>query len=504
MLYVCERGRVILMGATKKYQKRIWDFELMESHVVTAYSEEELEAQVKQQREHWEAEKQRRKADNLTACEEKRIEDLRRFLLRSYEKDKPAIQEVKEGKKLYPPFAFGKEEPVPETYLKMYKVPRYWSLPERLFPGLTERRRERHELAMEHYGRDFEAFVVEKEQAWEAYVKQKEAFERGEGEAIVNVVNEVLSALEAPENFIQEYDTTLDIQNQTAKILLRVPDMQELKWYQGYVYVADQKRIVPVPFRPEAHKELYEELLCQVVLLVAHRIFLYVMSPHVNVLQVRGYVRSIDPATGRPVDTYVIMLDITRDVLATINLELVQPRACVRRLDGGFGENTGQVMSKAMVLNRASIALTPTGMSGRSPEKPLINLATIDWREFEHLVGELFRKIFRGHGVTISVTQASRDGGVDIVVKDPDPLRGGKFVVQVKRYTNMVPIETVRALYGTMLKEKATKGFLVATSRFSDNSRDFVRDLPITLIDGPALLAYFKQYGYENVVLDRL
>jgi restriction system protein len=32
----------------------------------------------------------------------------------------------------------------------------------------------------------------------------------------------------------------------------------------------------------------------------------------------------------------------------------------------------------------------------------------------------------------------SRDGGVDAVAFEPDPIRGGKIVIQAKRYTNTV------------------------------------------------------------------
>jgi len=34
----------------------------------------------------------------------------------------------------------------------------------------------------------------------------------------------------------------------------------------------------------------------------------------------------------------------------------------------------------------------------------------------------------------VKVTQASRDRGVDAIAFDPDPIRGGKFVIQAKRY----------------------------------------------------------------------
>ena len=57
------------------------------------------------------------------------------------------------------------------------------------------------------------------------------------------------------------------------------------------------------------------------------------------------------------------------------------------------------------------------------------------WEDFEHLVRQLFEWEFGRNGVEVKVFRLSRDHGVDAVMYDPDPLRGGKYVLQAKRYT---------------------------------------------------------------------
>ena len=90
----------------------------------------------------------------------------------------------------------------------------------------------------------------------------------------------------------------------------------------------------------------------------------------------------------------------------------------------------------------------------------------MDWLDFENLVRELFEAEFAVSGGEVKVTQASADKGVDAVAFDPDPIRGGKIVIQAKRYTNTVGVSAVRDLYGTLMNEGANKGILVTTSDY--------------------------------------
>jgi restriction system protein len=102
----------------------------------------------------------------------------------------------------------------------------------------------------------------------------------------------------------------------------------------------------------------------------------------------------------------------------------------------------------------------------------------MDWQEFEHLVREIFEMEFAGSGGEVKVTRASRDRGVDAIAFDPDPLRGGKIVIQAKRYTHTVDVSAVRDLYGTVMNEGATKGILVTTSSFGPDAYEFAKDKP--------------------------
>jgi restriction system protein len=78
---------------------------------------------------------------------------------------------------------------------------------------------------------------------------------------------------------------------------------------------------------------------------------------------------------------------------------------------------------------------------------------------------------------------------------DPDPIRGGKYMLQAKRYTRTVHVASVRDLYGTVVNECANRGILVTTASYGSDAYEFAKDKPISLIDGPNLIALLKKYN---------
>ncbi|MBC52463.1 MAG: hypothetical protein CMQ34_01355 [Gammaproteobacteria bacterium] len=108
-------------------------------------------------------------------------------------------------------------------------------------------------------------------------------------------------------------------------------------------------------------------------------------------------------------------------------------------------------------------------------------LREMSWREFEMLVGELFRR--RGYVVAENVGMGA-DGGVDL------KLRNGSetFLVQCKHWrAYKVSVNIVRELYGVMASEGVTGGFVVTSGVFTSDAKAFAMHKNIELIDGPQL-----------------
>jgi restriction system protein len=183
------------------------------------------------------------------------------------------------------------------------------------------------------------------------------------------------------------------------------------------------------------------------------------------------------------------------EALATLNLTKIDPVACFRALKGVSGAKLSELVpvKPLLQLDRNDSRFVASREISPSADT---NLASMDWQDFEHLIRQLFEKEFGGEGVEVRVTQASRDRGVDAIVFDPHPIRGGKFIIQAKRYTNTVDVSAVRDLYGTVHNEGANRGILVTTSSYGRDSFDFAKDKPLTLLSGAELLHLLNKHGY--------
>lgn len=119
-------------------------------------------------------------------------------------------------------------------------------------------------------------------------------------------------------------------------------------------------------------------------------------------------------------------------------------------------------------------------------------LQTLTPIEFENLVQTLLVKM----GFNASTTKASGDGGIDIIAINEQPIVGGKYVIQCKRYAtgNNIGEPVIRELYGVMHAENANKGILITTSDFSKQAIVFAQDKAIELITGQSLLNLLNKY----------
>ncbi|MFA6009262.1 MAG: restriction endonuclease [Desulfobacteraceae bacterium] len=208
--------------------------------------------------------------------------------------------------------------------------------------------------------------------------------------------------------------------------------------------------------------------------------------------------RGQNKATGKEENNCILTIQVKKDEFTSIDLCNVDPKTCFKSLKGVASSKLSALtpVQPILQIDKSDKRFVQSYDVANQLDNTT-NIAAMDWEDFEHLIRELFEKEFQSNGGEVKVTQASRDGGVDAVAFDPDPIRGGKIVIQAKRYTNTVGVSAVRDLYGTVLNEGATKGILVSTADYGPDAYEFAKGKPLTLLSGSNLLHLLEKHGHH-------
>jgi restriction system protein len=247
---------------------------------------------------------------------------------------------------------------------------------------------------------------------------------------------------------------------------------------------------------------LYDSAIYQIALRTLHELFEADTADAIDVVTLNGFVTDINPSTGHVQSTFIISIQTSKDTFTKINLKGIANsktyKECFKSLKGVGSSKLSTITAiKPLLIFNKSDKRFRNHYDVAADLSDTVNLASMPWEDFEHLVRELFAKEFSADGGEVKITQASRDGGVDAVAFDPDPIRGGKIVIQAKRYTNVVGVSAVRDLYGTVMNEGATKGILVTTSDYGADSYEFAKGKPLTLLNGSNLLHLLEKHGHK-------
>lgn len=212
---------------------------------------------------------------------------------------------------------------------------------------------------------------------------------------------------------------------------------------------------------------------------------------------VNGFVNFTDPATGNPATANILSLAVNPEDIVEIDIENIEPAACFKRFKGLSASKVADLIpvepiirfnkEEGRFIDGKDVANSVSGT----------NLALMDWQDFEYLVRQIFEEEFQSAGAEVRVTQSSRDKGVDAIIFDPDPIKGGKIVVQAKRYSHTVDVSAVRDLYGTVMNEGANTGIIITTSNYGKDSYDFAKDKPLKLLNGANLLHLLEKHGHK-------
>lgn len=268
------------------------------------------------------------------------------------------------------------------------------------------------------------------------------------------------------------------------------PDVVPTERIFKYVKSKDAMESSP---RPAAQlRGLYTSAIAQFALRTLHGVFKSDYASVVDTLVLNCVLETINPATGKPERPCLLTVRTSKDVFFEHDLSRVDPIACLRHLAAEVSANPYEVHPVRPIVDFNMVDprfVEKQDILSGLESRP--NLAELSPFEFEGMITNLFEKM----GLETRETRPSRDGGVDCVAWNMNPVVGGKVVVQAKRYKHTVGVSAVRDLFGTVHNEGATKGILVSTSGYGKASYEFADNKPLELITGGQLLYLLEQHS---------
>jgi restriction system protein len=327
----------------------------------------------------------------------------------------------------------------------------------------------------------------------------KVRYEKSDPIAIEEYCDLILKNSEYPDYFPKNWVLEYRKEGHILIVEYYLPSPTQFPNIESYRYIKSRNEINKKELSKSDQKSLYDNSIYQICIRTIHELFEADTVNALDAVAFNGLVTNINPATGIEEIKVIMSIIANKDKFMSFDLYKIDPKATFKHLKGVSAITLIDLTpippiikmdkyDKRFIIGKEIVSLLDES----------VNLAAMDWGDFEHLIRELFEKEFISNGGEVKVTQASSDGGVDAIAFDPDPIRGGKIIIQAKRYTNVVGVSAVRDLYGTVMNEGATKGILVTTADYGKDSYEFAKDKPLTLLNGSNLLALLEKHGYKS------
>lgn len=482
-------------------QKRIWNDKI----------NRELNRQNKEQ--------MKNQAERLTHVDEIKVEKYKSIIKHIYNQtSKKYYNSLLENKK-YKSFSTELIQPSLNQVYSELSVPNK-SLLEKIFKSKLEKRLQKeteanklYEIRLNYYNEEYEKqknnyeknktiFINEQNKHNEEVNVNKSKYENGDNIQIEKYFSYVLDNSIYPNEFIKDFEIQYIKENKILVVAYYLPNEELVPRIIKHKYVSTRNEIDEIKMSDKNFEKFYNDVIYMCCLRTIKELFSSDSENYIDAIVYNGWLKYIDKSNGKPAESCVLTVEVSKDKFNEINLNNIDYKTCIKGLKGIFAPN---ILTITPVIPYLDINRNDSRfIESKKVENITLdgfNLATMPWEDFEYFVRELFDKMFNVNGGEVKVTQASHDGGVDAIAFDNDPIRGGKFVIQAKRYNNVVPVSAVRDLYGTMIHEGATRGILVTTSFYGKEAYEFSKDKPITLIDGSALLGLLNKYGYSNLTI---
>lgn len=209
-------------------------------------------------------------------------------------------------------------------------------------------------------------------------------FAAGGAQAVIRYFNRVLTNSEYPAGFSKNAKLAYFPESRLLKISYEMPATHIISEIKAYKYAKSRDEITGIVLPQKQRRQFYLSVLAQTCLRTIYEILTADRTEKIERIAFDGYVDAINPSTGQPGRFHLIALNVQREHFLNLNLERVEPVACLKGLNARLSSKPDQMLPVSSNLSEER------GGAQESADSHAGELRTLNTR-----IGELENEIQR-------------------------------------------------------------------------------------------------------------
>ncbi|MDF9799503.1 restriction system protein [Catalinimonas alkaloidigena] len=353
------------------------------------------------------------------------------------------------------------------------------------------------EKAVEAWKIRKDAFFNKQEQEHAQIDQLREAYYNKESTAILKYCRMIMEKIAFPAGFPIDFKFEYSRHDHCLMLELAMPSIEAVLMQKEEEQLALEVSDAKVHLNDGQVITLYNTALCGISLGILHALFQSDQADAFQLIRFNGWLASIEEESGNEIKESVISLHTPKAEFMEVKLSDEDPETLFKQLGG-----VTHTQLQALKPEEMAEAEPEKENEREAPQKEIIeqhesdNLVAMPWEDFAALITEVFEHEFNVAGGEVTLIKSDSKRILKAVAFDPDPIRGGKIVIYAQRKRKKVSLPVLQTLFEHVTEMKATKGILITTAEYEEDARAYVRDKPISLLNGKHLLSLLDKHGH--------
>ena len=259
---------------------------------------------------------------------------------------------------------------------------------------LDKEKQEREFMSsIEKWEQDNLAFIKKRDVSNAEIEDQKNLYLKGDSKTVVDYCDYVLSTSTYPDCIRTSYVINYNPDNKILLIDYSLPSPNAIPATKEVHYVQSTDKFIETSITELQLNKIYDQILYEITLRTTFELLKADTANALSSVVFNGYVKSLSASTGKEINPCVLSIQANKSEYLEINLGNVDPKACFKQLKGTGSSKLYSMTAVApiMKIDRSDKRFI-TSYSVEGALNDAVNLALIDWEDFEHLVRELFEE----------------------------------------------------------------------------------------------------------------